>query len=144
MSSHVPSPAYGASDGEVALAPAAGDTSTAASAVMRRTRTAIPRQCAHLATDIKPEPYVVLDGRRPRRVLEASRQVGRHGGTAPRSDHVEALVARPELVDDAVPLLVAQLEETLGDHVLQLAIDRRDRLEPLVVIQLADALSLEE
>ena len=61
----------------------------------------------------------------------------------PGPDHVEALVAGPELVYDEVPLLMSKLEEPRHGRLLDLGVDGGHRLEPLVVLELADRLAVE-
>ena len=61
----------------------------------------------------------------------------------PGPDHVEALIAGPELVHDEVPLLVSKVEEPRHGRLLDLDVDRGHSLEPLVVLELADRLAVE-
>jgi len=63
--------------------------------------------------------------------------------TGPGPDHVEALIDGPELVHDAVPLLVSKLEEPCHGRLLDLDVDGGHSLEPLVVLELADRLAAE-
>lgn len=59
----------------------------------------------------------------------------------PGADHLETFLTGVELVHDEITLLVPSFEETGSERLLDLSVDRRDCLEPLVVLEVTDQLA---